>query len=681
MKKGRKNLYFRQSAKQTKPANAKTPGGLNIFQKNLDTLAATDPSLAKRIQNTPDNGRFRVVRNGLNALPTLQLSSGNFTYYNPADPMRDVKDQLESLKLRNTRLAVFLGFGLGYEALYYARHMSKEQQTTFFLIIEKEPEIFRAALKTLNLIPLLEIPQVKFIVGEEEKRLYPLLRQYLAEQSRFMFLKAMKPVYHTSALILNKEYYLNALKILRESAVHQILNFGDSPEDSLVGVRHMLANLGEIAGNPGVNLLFDKFCGKPAVVVATGPSLNKNKHLLKGLEKKALIIAADASLKILLDMGVKPHLVTSLERVPLTAELLKGFTPEETLDTYLAACPVVVPELYEAYPGPRCIVYRNFDHFRWLGIERGILDIKLSAGNMAFKVAEALGCDPIILIGQDLAFSREGTTHASGAVLGEKQDAPLAQKILEVPGNDGQPITTTETWYSFLKGYELDLAGYSGACINATEGGAFIQGTTVMSFQETIERYIREEFHPLAIIRKELSAFTVEDAERDLRQVLELSEKTVEDLTAIIKECKKGLESVRKHQDILHACLQEPERPPELRSQLAQIQREILEPKLSFAQKYRHTYQLYLMHVLQSFSIKFEMEMIAIPEKHDHRDQATAEILLQHEQWYSVIGELVKICMDVLVQGKEKLEEDVRGEKQEGRQNKYQDSLPPPINI
>jgi len=218
-------------------------------------------------------------------------------------------------------------------------------------------------------------------------------------------------------------------------------------------------------------------------------------------------------------MGLKPHLVTSLERVAETVKLLEGYNREEVGDVYLAACPVVRNEVYQAYSGPRIIVYRDFDHFKWLGIDRGILKIQLSAGNMAFKVAEALGCDPIILIGQDLAFSRDGRTHATGSVYGENQQLPL-EEMFEVMGNDGESIMTNQTWYSFLRAYEMDLLNYSGTCINATEGGAYITGTSIMPFEEAINKHIREEFYPRDSIRESLTIFTPRDVEQDLQQVL-----------------------------------------------------------------------------------------------------------------------------------------------------------------
>lgn len=628
-----------------------------IYQRNMQALQMRYPDIARQVaEATVTNCRIVPSSSGV---PNLYMTAENVYYYDQTDPLRDTEEQLEALKLKNTRLAVFLGLGLGYQVLLFVKNMAKEQNTNHILIIEKDMEIFKVALKSINLVPLLEDEKIKFMIALPVESLYVEIRNYLLEQSRFILLKAMKPVYHLSALKLHKEYYLNALKQLRESGTHQVLHFGNDPKDSLIGVENMLDNLYEIVFNPGINLLYNKFKGKPAVVVATGPSLNKNKHLLKGLEDRALIISVEASLKILLEMGVKPHLVTSLERVPAVFKLIEGLKKEEVEDVYFAACPVVRSEVYEAYPGPRIIVYRNFDHFKWLGVDRGILNIQLSAGNMAFKVAEALGCDPIILIGQDLAFSRDGYTHARGTALGEKQEYVFKDATFEVMGNDGKPIRTTQTWYSFLKGYELDLANYSGTCINSTEGGAFINGSIVMPFQEAIEKYIREPFYPLKVIKNGISAFTTEKAESDFNNVLKLIISTASDLKEMIGHCKKGLRLNEQYRDELQSFLVNPSQMDYLREKIPALRDEMLAPKKRCIEDYHRTFQLFFMHILQSFNIKFEMEMISIPEKHDDRDVAIAEMLLRHQEWYSVVGDLAQVCLDSLHKARAKLEKNM----------------------
>lgn len=637
-------------------ASLKPSGGAGknlLYQQNLKTLERYYPELATRIKETTI-GKYELISAKQGQAPNLQIKELNRTYYSPANPMDDVKEQLESLGLKNNRLAIFLGMGLGYELAYYIQKMAANQNTHYMLVIEKDLEIFKAAMQAIDLRESIKHDHIKFLVGFTAEALYVQLRNYLSEKSRFKYLRAMKPVYHQASLLLHKDYYLSALKNLRESGTDHILNFGNCPEDSLIGIENMLENIDEIIYNPGINLLFDKFKGKPAVVIATGPSLNKNKHLLKGLADKALLVAADASLKIMLEMGVKPHLVTSLERVPATAKLFSGIEVDQVSDVYFAGCPVVRNEVYQAYPGPRIIVYRNLDHFRWLGIDRGILDIKLSAGNMAFKVAEALGCDPIILIGQDLAYGQEGITHAKGAALGEIQGKKKKRKTLHIKGNDGKPILTTETWYSFMKAYELDVAGYRGKCINSTEGGAYIEGTEVMPFQESIECYIRKPFYPLNMIKKHLSSFRAEQTYDDYHSLSELIQKTTEDVRTIIEQCNLGIQLYQKYKPYLNEILTN-NCPKPGTKEIDAIALEMLQPKNICMKDYHHTFQLFLTHVIQSFTVRFEMEMIAIPEKHNHTTTAKAETLLRTSEWYITVRDIAQVCLKLLEKSADKL--------------------------
>lgn len=625
-----------------------------IYQRNMQALQMRYPDIARQVaEATVTNCRIVPSSSGA---PNLYMTAENVYYYDQADPLRDTEEQLEALKLKNTRLAVFLGLGLGYQVLLFVKNMAKEQNTSHSLIIEKDMEIFKVALKSINLVPLLEDEKITFMIALPVERLYVEIRNYLREKSRFMFLKAMKPVYHLSALKLHKEYYLNALKQLRESGAHQVLHFGNDPKDSLIGVENMLNNLNEIISNPGINLLFDKFKKKPAVIVSTGPSLNKNKHLLKGLEKKALLIAPDASLKIMLAMGVKPHMVVALERTMGIYKMFDGLKEEDVNNVYLAACPVIDKRLYEAYPGPRIIVYRNFDHFKWLGIDKGILDIQLSAGNMAFKIAAALGCDPIILIGQDLAFAPDGNTHASGMVLGEKRDVIYERGVREVMGNDGKPILTSNVWYPFLKAYELDLANYQGTCINSTEGGAYIRGTTLMTFQEAIDKHLQEEYNPGEIIKRFLGSFTVDEAGRDLVKVLDLIKKTSSDLEEMISLCEKGLERHKQYEEALTNYLANPGQYPLQKAALTGIHREVIAPKKEIVSFYQ-TFQLFFMHIFQSINIKFEMEMIAVPDKHEDSLLALAELILRQAEWYQVCKDLLGVCLQSLSKSRSTLED------------------------
>lgn len=625
-----------------------------LYIENMKILRRYYPELAATIEKTPNENRFEWVRTGSKKLPNLKDKHSQLLYYDAESPWEDVKKQIESLNLKNTRLALFLGLGAGYELLFYCKDMVPKQHTSYILVIEKNMEVFRTALHSFDLKSVISNPRIHFLVGEREEALYTKIRNYLADENRFMLTKAMKPVYHSSALRLHQEYYISVLQAFRDAATHHLLFYGNDPRDSLIGIENMLSNINEIVANPGINLLFEKFKNRPAIVVATGPSLNKNKHLLKGLEEKAVIIAADASLKVLMDMDIKPHLVTSLERVMPTVKLLEGFSIDQVQDVYLAACPVVRNELYQAYPGPRIIVYRNFDHFKWLNIDRGILKIQLSSGNMAFKVAEAMGCDPIILIGQDLAYSKDGRSHAAGATYGELQGPQKGIETLEVRANDGGTILTNKVWYSFLKAYEMDLAQYTGTCINSTEGGAYIEGSQVMPFKDAIEQYISESFYPLAIIKENLALFSSHNSKEDTEKVIDLIERTIVEMNAVVAECQKGIEVYEKYKIELGTYLQNPEKPIDS-NRLDLIEKEMMTPKTNCRKKH-DTFQLFFAHVFQSFVIKFEVDMIQIPEKYDDLNLARVEILGRQIDWYAVIGELALICIRALENARHKIE-------------------------
>lgn len=617
-----------------------------IYEANLYALRERYPKIAERIEKAPVSKDYRIGGTGRKSYVNVYSQQHGFYYYGEEDPLQDTADQLSRLNLKNAKIAVFLGFGLGYEVDYFARNLAADLGTVKILIIEKDVELFKTALNMFNYVPMMNDKKITLVVGEDVKELFVSFSEFFKKKATVVYLKAIKPVYHFSSLKLHKEYYIQALKVLKESGLYTLEFYGNSPEDSLIGVENIMENIGEIVSNPGINLLYKKFAGKPAVVVATGPSLNKNKHLLKGLEDKALIIAADASLRILIDMEVKPHLVTSLERIMPTVKLLEGFSPEQVKDVYLAACPVVRQEMYQVYPGPRIITYRNFDHFRWLGVDKGILDIKQSAGNMAFKLAEALGCDPIILIGQDLAYSREGKTHAQGTLYGESQNLPSPDQF-EIMGNDGRPILTNHIWNGFRQAYEIDVAAYSGKCINCTEGGAFIQGTEIMTFQAAIDLYINQAFDPLAVIKESIGHFSAEDIKKDIDKLKIKIQSTKADLEKMRDYCLEAIDLILKNQNQVQEIIERQERS-EQDFDIKQIYNEVIKYKNQFM-SVQPTLQLFLMHIIQPYYIKAHIDLYELPDLYEDQDLLNAHLIFGYHKWFAVIHDIINICLDSLI--------------------------------
>jgi hypothetical protein len=606
----------------------------------MEALQAYYPNIARLISKTPANLDYETIATKSGAA-TLRIKSKDLYYYDKDDPLKEIEERYSQYKPMSTPLAVFLGFGIGNEVVYYMMKYSKNLNTMNIIIIEKDPAMFQLALKTMDLVEIIKHKQVFFIVGEKIENLFPIFEKYFIENNRYLFIRGAKPIYNKSALLMEQEYYISAWKTFGQAAQYAVMNYGNDPKDSIIGIENMLENLKVIIESPGINLLQNKFINKPAIVVSCGPSLDKNKHLLAGLEDKAVIIAADSALKPLLHMGFKPHMVAVLEREKEIVQLVEGIPPHDVKDIYLAACPVVYNEVYQKYPGPNIIVYRNFDHFKWLGIDRGILTIKSSAGNMAFKIAEYLGCNPIILIGQDLAISSEGKTNADNTSLGTEQVSYLREKRYKVKGNIAPEVETTASLKLFLDSYNIDIAGYRGKCINATEGGAYINGTTVMTFQSAIDKYICEPFDPLEKIRDITGKFIPSPGDHE--KIETLIEKTLASFKGISVLCEDGLRLFDEKAYELQTMKNNPdtEKLDDIMEQLFDIKKQCLSLDPS-------SWQLFFAHVGQSFYLAHEMEMFKYYDQCDSPDKARVEIALRQREWFEVVGGLMKVCIQVL---------------------------------
>lgn len=625
--------------------------GVNIiFEKNMKALREYYPSLAEQIRTLTESGNYRIIKTGTDDISNLWIEDNEILYYGFENPIKDAEQKVEQLKLRNTRVALVLGCGLGYELEVFKNRIAIEQNTVGIIIIEKNIEIFKKALEVTDLTDYICKSKVKMVIGQDVDKFFMEFENYLEKNNDILWLiKALKAVYHPSSLLLDKQYYLQAIREITNASTYMIDYYGNDPEDSFIGVKNMLLNIAEILQNPGINLLKDKFSDKPAIVVSSGPSLNKNKHLLKGLGNKAVIIAADSALRVLTEMGTKPHFVTALERTKPLLKLFENFDKEDTEDVYLAACPVVDPCIYEAYQGPRLIVYRDFAHFKWLGVEKGVLEIKQSAGNMSYKIAEYLGCNPIILIGQDLAYGKDGKTHAVGTTLESDENLQeLIRKmgLLEVKGNVDETVLTSKMWYNFLRGYERDLIDYKGVCINCTEGGAYIEGTKVMPFVEAIEKYLKEDINTFDTIKKNTHIITDEVYE-EKKKIKNIMYDTIIYMSKVINSCEKGAKVVQNNSDELQNYLASELLTDQKLERINEIENELMNTKKELYQD-RKIFQLFFMHIIQPYLIRFEMEMIGIPDQYKDDSLAKIKVLLEHERFFITIKGIAEICVNML---------------------------------
>lgn len=230
----------------------------------------------------------------------------------------------------------------------------------------------------------------------------------------------------------------------------------------------------------------------PVIIVAAGPSLMKNCTELKRAKNRSIIIAVAHSMKTLSENGIHPDVIATMD--PASPFFLDF---EGAEDNMLLSCVCGNKEFQKAYDGK--VIFYGFPMFNELfSSERTDLEplAELDTGSVAtdvLSIFEATGFKRFILVGQDLAYGKDGSSHTGSQK--EMREKDKDGIYPETEGIDGTMLRTRDDWVLFRKYYEkriqsdplLDI-------IDATEGGALIHGSRVMRLCDAIDMYCVAEY-------------------------------------------------------------------------------------------------------------------------------------------------------------------------------------------
>ncbi len=202
-----------------------------------------------------------------------------------------------------------------------------------------------------------------------------------------------------------------ALGLELEAYIHHIQAATNCHQFILRQIENLAENRLDFEGT-----LEGAFAGKTAIILAGGPSLLDALPWVRENRDRVLIIAVSRISKILLDQGIVPHIVATVDPQQISFEvsrellLFAGRDQEPLLVNSHHASPLLVGQwqgksVYTASLFP-WRTELNTDTLYFSGP---------TVGNYALSVAMHLGCSDIILAGVDLCFSPKGQTHAAGS--------------------------------------------------------------------------------------------------------------------------------------------------------------------------------------------------------------------------------------------------------------------------
>lgn len=248
-----------------------------------------------------------------------------------------------------------------------------------------------------------------------------------------------------------------------------------------------IRNLPAIVGGSDVRCLTDAYRGVPAVIAAAGPSLDAALPQLHDVHDRALFIACDTALRPCLAAGIAPQLAVGVDPSAFNARHMQSLPA--CPDTWLVAESALDRDATAPFDG-RTFWFHVSDHepwpwFRDLGLDIGQIDVWGSVLTAAFQLACLAGCDPIVIVGADLAFTdgrpyARGTTYEFDWALGTARGTSLeevwhtqvaAHQLLEVPDLRGDATTATPALVSFRDWLVARAARSGHRVINASGAG------------------------------------------------------------------------------------------------------------------------------------------------------------------------------------------------------------------
>ncbi|MFH1564183.1 MAG: 6-hydroxymethylpterin diphosphokinase MptE-like protein [Nitrospirota bacterium] len=441
---------------------------MNYFDINMALLTKREPRLAKRLETVSPAKDVDFASLSTSIIDT-------------------------NIKLNHINTLVVLGFGVGTHVRELVERIPIK---TFLLVIDPDIETFKALLPKIDLIPILKSSNVKLAIGEDASY---AVRYQMDDYYKVNTIPDIVVAEHKPSVAKNPDYYKKVKELLEESSIVARQNLATLMSNASLWQEQILTNLPIIIKCPAIKTLFGKFPNIPVIIVSAGPSLDKNVAYLKYAKDKALIMCVDTALRTLFNREIKPDIVVTIDAS--TKNYNYYLKDLDVSDMYLVSGPAVYPETITSF-APNVFV-SGFGHplLTWIEAfigKRGDIKLGGSVSTAAFDLARRCGCNPIIFIGQDLAFT-DDKVYTSGVKqerIKEIEELMPTADIIWVEDVFGGQVKTVRGAWTWIKWFEYQISEMPDVlCIDATEGGAKIEGTKIMTLKETIEEYCQKTFN------------------------------------------------------------------------------------------------------------------------------------------------------------------------------------------
>lgn len=534
---------------------------------NFEWLEKQNIAMVEKLNSLEIDGAVAVehVKNGTSVL-TIQHDGRKWFLNSRLDPQMAAELYVQRYPIR--KFGTYFIFGLS-DGRHIREFLKQCDDTNHVIVCEPSAAVFCAACANFELADILADERLSLCVPGITDDVETIMRYTLQYTDLMVIEFCILPGYD----ILYHEECENFMETILDRLQDEIVRKSTRLSFDRMVPRHTLYNMKHMIGCRNIFQIIQAMQGMdvsdiPAVIVSAGPSLDKNIHELKKAEGKALIVVVDAALRTVLRAGIRPDIVCTID--PESPD--RFFENLDLKDISWCCDRVTRPWIMEHF-GEKVYYYGFFEQY-WNEILDENTDYPfpdIPSGGcvsaIAFSLACYLGFRRLVLIGQDMAFTG-GISHTAGieGAFGDNDEYIQSRHLIQVEGLDGTMLETDfQMWY-YKKWFEKAIRANRDLLevIDATEGGAKIDGAEIATLRDVVENYCKKPFVFAEIEKNIGSAYSEEKQTKLLHALKEMKPLTL----ALQEQIKKG---IRLQEQILQGLGEKKLQPFQMKTELGEM--------------------------------------------------------------------------------------------------------------
>lgn len=362
----------------------------NYFNSNILALASSNSNLALGLSNndySDSNYSFIESKSG-DIVPCIDTDNKK-TLHSKIDPKREGSRFLTMYK--NKGFLIFLGLG----GAYHIKPFIEKNEFSTILIIDTDIDRFKATISKIDLKDIFLNPAVNILIDPEPEKLF----QFILENYIPAICGDVTTIPLRQRVNTENEFFSKCINIIK-SALDRISD--DYTVQTRFGKKWFQNTLFNIKEADKVKPILKPI--RSAIITAAGPSLEDNIEEIREKQKYSTLIATDTTVPALLEYGIKPDIIISidcqhisyyhfLKNIPKDIPLVLDIASPRKLSTMFDT----VYFFTSGHPFGQYI-NKNYKSFPNLNTSGG------SVTHAALSLADALNAKDIYLYGADFSY-------------------------------------------------------------------------------------------------------------------------------------------------------------------------------------------------------------------------------------------------------------------------------------